>query len=44
MPGQHGAFPGVVLCLNFNVSIFPLAYRGQRVYVVLGYRGHKKDE
>ena len=41
MPGQHGAFPGVVLCLNFNVSIFPLAYRGQRVYVVLGYRGHQ---
>src|SRR4029079_12040667 len=23
------------------VFCFPLAYRGQRVYVVLGYRGHK---
>jgi PadR family transcriptional regulator, regulatory protein PadR len=26
---------------NSNLSVCPLAYRGQRVYVVLGYRGHK---
>jgi transcriptional regulator len=41
MPGQNGAFPAGVLFQNFNVFCFPLAYRGQRVYVVLGYRGHK---
>src|SRR5205814_1190927 len=28
MPGQHGAFPGLVLCLNFNVSIFLLLTGG----------------
>ena len=28
MPGQHGAFPAVVLCLNFNVSIFLLLTEG----------------
>lgn len=29
---------------NSNLSVCPLAYRGQRVYVVLGYRGHKTYE
>jgi PadR family transcriptional regulator, regulatory protein PadR len=34
-PG-HGSLP------EFQRFWFPLAYRGQQEYVVLGYRGHKK--
>ena len=29
---------------NSDLSVCPLAYRGQRVYAALGYRGHKTYE
>jgi hypothetical protein len=28
MPGQHGAFPAMVRCLNFNVFVFLLLTEG----------------